>query len=795
MSSTHENITPCYHCGEPCEEELIEYDNKTFCCQGCKMVYEILQENDLCNYYDLQQSPGITLKNRDFKEKFAYLDNEDIQQQLLSYASDTLNKVVFYVPAIHCSSCIWLLEHLDTLRPGIVRSRVNFVRKEVSIDFDPRQISLKTVVELLATVGYEPEINLESHSDNKKHRSQRRLMLQIGLAGFSFGNIMLLSFPEYLGFEGLNPELQRFFSWASLALSLPVVFFSALDYFISAWKGLRQRYMNIDVPIVLGILTLFGRSLYDILTASGPGYLDSLSGLVFFLLIGKWVQSKTYESLSFERNYKSYFPLAVHRLQNGRKEVVQITELQAGDLIEVRNREVIPADAELLSEQANIDYSFVTGEAATVIKSRGEHIYAGGRQIGYPIQLKIVKAVSQSYLTQLWNTDTFEETTRYDSLIDRISKYFTVVVLLIAALTGLWWYLHDPSLLLNAVTAVLIVACPCALSLATPFTLGNAMAILGRHKLYLKHMNVLEKIWYITTVVFDKTGTLTRGSSGHVHFHGRLSADEKNLVAAAAAASTHPLSRQIAAELLPAQTLQADRFHEHEGQGLEAEVGGHIIRLGSAAWTGATPPDNNRQTRVYLSIDDQPRGYFTFGNVYRQHIEQAIATMQKHYRLVVLSGDNEGERANLEKIFPANTPMVFGQEPAGKLAYIRQLQQNGEQVMMFGDGLNDAGALRQADVGIAVAEDVSAFTPASDAILFGGSMPLAGRFLQLARLSRLVIYSAFAISFLYNVIGLSFAVSGRLTPLFAAILMPLSSITVVAFATFAIRGLARKLKL
>jgi len=787
----NEEAFTCYHCGEPCEKELIEFDDKEFCCNGCKIVYEILDENDLCNYYDLQNSPGISLKNQDFEEKFAFLDNEEIKEKLLNYSSINLNKIVFHVPAIHCSSCIWLLEHLDTLREGIITSRVNFVRKEVAIDFNPDITSLKTVVELLATIGYEPEINLQNATKSKKKSENHKLYLQIGIAGFCFGNIMMLSFPEYFGFEGVDANIQRFMTLANVGLSIPVVFFSASNYFISAYKGLAQRFINIDVPIALGIATLFLRSLYDILYHTGPGYLDSLAGLVFFLLIGKWFQSKTYDSLSFERDYKSYFPLAVKRIDTKEKNIVQVTELKEGDLIEVRNREVIPADAILMSREAAIDYSFVTGEAEAIQKKNGDRIYAGGRQIGHPVQLQIIKEVSQSYLTQLWNSDTFNQQSKYETLIDNISKYFTFGVLLIASITGLYWFWNGPSNILNSVTAVLIVACPCALSLATPFTLGNAMAALGRHKLYLKHMSVLEELWNITLIVFDKTGTLTKATSGNIHFHGLLNQDEKNLVATAAAGSTHPLSKMIHAETYTTKQLSLTNFIENEGIGLEAEVEGIKVQIGSDNWITGKTQLGNDATSVYISINNEVKGYYTFGNVYRHHLEGAVSELGS-YKLAVLSGDNESEQDTLESIFPEGSEMLFRQKPEDKLEFIKSKQAAGEKVIMFGDGLNDAGALKQANVGIAVTEDVSAFTPASDAILFGDNMKNMGKYLQFSKATKKVIFASFTISFIYNIVGLSFAVTANLTPLFAAILMPLSSISVVAFATFVVRGLAFK---
>ncbi len=789
----------CYHCGELCEDELINFDEKPFCCNGCKMVYEILNENDLCNYYDLQNSPGINLKNRNYEQKFAYLENKEIQNKLLNFSSKKLNKIVFSIPSIHCSSCIWLLEHLDRLREGIITSRVNFVRKEVSIDFNPEIVSLKTIVELLATIGYEPEINLQNASKSKSKKENRKLYLQIGVAGFAFGNIMMLSFPEYFGFEGLDDSVRMFITYINILLSLPVVFYSASGYFSSAYKGLQQKYINIDVPITIGVVALFVRSLYEILTQSGPGYLDSLAGLIFFLLIGKWFQSRTYESLSFERDYKSYFPLAVARVAENESEMVQITELNEGDIIEVRNQEIIPGDAELISDTASIDYSFVTGEAETIQKNQGDYIYAGGRQVGSTICLKIKKAVSQSYLTQLWNNEAFNEENTYDSLINQISKYFTLVILLIALISAGYWYFVEPSHILNSFTAVLIVACPCALSLATPFTLGNAMTILGSNKLYLKHINVLEKLWNITSIVFDKTGTLTKSEEAKLTFEGEeLSSQEVSLIISLVAHSTHPLSRAIAKHYNDTAVFASVvNFKEIEGQGLSAIIEKSLVQLGSAKFIGAQVDESNSTdaSRVYAKINEDIKGYFNIRSSYRSGLSALIQRLGNSYNLSVLSGDNASEEANLKPIFGQNSTFAFNQKPEQKLAYIADLQAKGEQVLMLGDGLNDAGALKKAEVGFAVTEDVTAFTPACDAIIYGKNLTELSRYLSFAKQSKKVILVSFAISFLYNFIGLSLAVTAQITPLFAAILMPLSSITVVAFATFAVRFLAYRHKL
>lgn len=801
----------CYHCGDPCREDHVVLQGRDFCCHGCKTVYEILAENDLCNYYDLEKNPGITAKNRDFSEKYNFLDHREIQQKILDFNDGNTAKVNFYIPVIHCSSCIWLLENLYKLRKGVRYSRVNFSRKELYIDFNPEVISLKELVKTLASIGYEPYISLEQ--EDKKHRRtvNRSLIIKIGVAGFSFGNIMLLSFPEYFGFEGIDDvTIQQFILWLNVILSVPVVFYCSTDYFRSALSGLKQKYINIDVPISLGIATLFIVSLVHVIFSLGPGYFDSLSGLLFFLLIGRWVQNKTYEGLSFERDYRSYFPLAVTRLIDGREETVPVKDLKEKDVIRVRHGEIIPADSILMNEEASIDYSFVTGESEAVHKSRNDLIYAGGRQIGPAILLSVQRHVSQSYLTQLWNNEAFrkEDSGEFESLVNRISKYFTITVLMIALAGLAVWLTIDADKAWFVFTAVLIVACPCALAMSTPFTLGNTMNVFGRNHFYLKNTLVIEKLTHITHIVFDKTGTLTENYSGKIKYEGiPLGREELLYVQALAVNSTHPLSRRILqGQVAPynRSTVKIERYEEHKGSGILGEIDGHLIKIGSLEFMNGEPGHNMssdkagedlRFTRVFVSINGEIRGSYRIHNEYRKDIGQLIQGLGKHYKLSILSGDHQGERAYLEGIFPSGTQMVFKQRPEDKLDYIGRLQKNGEDVLMLGDGLNDAGALVKSNVGIAVAEDITAFTPASEAIIEGKRLVDLNRFLAFSLTSKHIIYLSFVISFLYNIIGMSFAIFAKLTPIVAAILMPVSSISVVFFATFAVHIMAKIRKL
>lgn len=291
---------------------------------------------------------------------------------------------------------------------------------------------------------------------------------------------MMLSLPEYLDAKSLvEAEYRQFFSYLNLLLVLPVVLYASLDFYRSAWKGLRYKYLSLDLTISLGILIIFGRSLYEILSQTGAGYMDSLSGLVFFLLIGKWYQSKTYEALSFERDYNSYFPLAATQLKEGVEESVLLKELLPGDRILVRNQELIPADAILLKGEGKVDYAFVTGESEPVGKNSGDFLYAGGRQMGGMLEVEIQKPVESSYLTQLWNQEVFrkENSHKMSALVQQLGLRFTFFILLLSIATAAFWYFVDPANIWNALTAVLIVACPCALALVIPFAFGNTLPV------------------------------------------------------------------------------------------------------------------------------------------------------------------------------------------------------------------------------------------------------------------------------------------------------------------------------
>ncbi len=781
--------TSCYHCGDDCPDLTIAADNHYFCCTGCKTVYEIFSENGLEGFYLLNDSPGQqkgTKKSIDY----SHLKNSEVTEKLLDFSDDGINVVTLFLPAIHCSSCVYLLENLQKLHSGIVKVVVNFPKRQARITFKSAKISLYEVAVLLDKIGYEPNLSLES--TEAKAKKDYSLLYQLGVSGFVFGNTMIMALPEYFDMNDTTlKSFAPFFRGLMLVLSIPVILYSAKDYFKSAYKGLKNSFINIDVPIALGIIVLFSRSAYEVLAGIGSGYFDSLAGLIFFLLLGKFFQRKTYDSLSFERDYKSYFPLAITVLKEGIEVSTTLEKLVVGDRILVRNQELIPADSILISEKAHIDNRFVTGESSLIAKTSGDKIFAGGKQEGSAIELEVLKTVDQSYLTSLWNNDAFDKdkTKPFKSVTDQISKYFTLAILLLTTIAGAYWFTVDTSMAFQVISSILIVACPCALALSAPFTNGNTLRIFGRNHFFVKNAETVETLGKVNHVVWDKTGTLTKGDQVDLKYSGENpSQTDLSVLKSMARQSNHPLSRLLN-QSLKVDLLQLSDFSEIPGQGLSATFEGVKYKLGSPTFVGGELSKN--KSGFTWSKDDQVVGKYELSHIYRSGIDEVISKMPVTHQSL-LTGDHDGEAEKINQMFSNIETTRYYQKPIDKLNYIVERQKSGDVVAMIGDGLNDAGALQQSQVGISISEDVNGFSPACDAILDAKKFDRIPDFLNLAKKSRQIIFASFILSFAYNTVGLTFAIMGMLSPVVSAILMPLSSISVVVFVTIATNLLAKK---
>ncbi len=774
--------TKCFHCGDFCAGEPVVFDAKAFCCKGCSSVYQILNKSNLCEYYNIHDASGVKLPELQDQQKFGFLDNETIAASYIVFSKPNQLAVKFYLPQIHCSSCIWLLENLQKVNEGIYFSSVNFPTKEVTIYFNPAAITIRAIAELLASIGYEPYITLDDGQQSKRQEKMvsRTAMVKIGIAGFCFANIMMLSFPEYLGLETITVDglTANLFRYINLLLALPVLLYSGSEFFINSWYSVKQRRLNIDAPIALALAVTFSRSVYEIISGTGGGYLDSMSGIIFFMLLGRSFQTKTFADLSFNRDYKSYFPVAVCLLdKEGIESYIPVQEVQVDDTIRIRNNEVIPVDGMHLLGKAEIDYSFVTGENEPTSVAIGDLVYAGGKQLNGSIDLMVVKPFSQSNFTRLWNNDAFKKSDKnVYSFTTVISNYFSLAVLTVAFSSFAYWYSTNMANAWQAMTAVLIVVCPCALLITATFTEGFVLNIFSKHGLFLKNAQVLQTIATVDQVVFDKTGTLTYPHASSVEYIGDVIANEHlQIIASMAAQSLHPLSKAITHKINSTPRL-LENIKEVAGAGIEAWENETHYKLGSASFVGNSSVEP-MASEVWVSIDNKIYGKFIIQNILRAHVDRLIHELP--YPVSVLSGDNNNAESYLKQQLQRPISYHFNQSPQAKLAYIESLQLSGKEVMMVGDGLNDAGALSKSNVGIAVVDNTIQFSPASDAIMLSDQLPLLDQYMKAAKWSKNLIKTTFVISTLYNVVGLYFSVTAQMSPLVAAILMPSSTFTIV----------------
>jgi Cu+-exporting ATPase len=774
--------TKCFHCGDTCKGNLVEFDAKAFCCKGCSSVYQILNKSNLCEYYNIHDASGVKLPELPDQQKFGFLDNEKIAAAYIVFSKPNQLAVKFYLPQIHCSSCIWLLENLQKVNDGIYFSTVHFPTKEVTVYFNPTAISIRAIAELLASIGYEPYITLDDGQESKRLQKMvsRTAMVKIGIAGFCFANIMMLSFPEYLGLETITVDglTATLFRYVNLLLALPVLLYSGSEFFINSWFSVKQRRLNIDAPIALALAVTFSRSVYEIVSGTGGGYLDSMSGIIFFMLLGRSFQTKTFADLSFNRDFKSYFPVAVCLIDSTGKELyIPVQEVKVDDTIRIRSNEVIPVDGMHLLGKAEIDYSFVTGENDPNSIAIGDLVYAGGKQLNGSIDILVVKPFSQSNFTKLWNNDAFKKSEKnVYSYTTVISNYFSLVVLMVAMSSFVFWYNTNPANAWKAMTAVLIVACPCALLITATFTEGFVLNIFSKHGLFLKNAQVLQTIASIDQVVFDKTGTLTYPHASTVDYIGKaLSKNDQKIIASMAAQSLHPLSKAIACHL-NAVIDNLEHIKEVAGAGIEAWENETHYKLGSAIFVGNVN-DPVVGSEVWVSINNLLFGKFVIQNVLRAHVDRLVRELP--YPVAVLSGDNNHSEDYLKQQLQRPIQYYFNQSPQAKLAYIESLQLSGKDVMMIGDGLNDAGALSKSNVGVAVVDNTIQFSPASDAIMLADQLPLLDQYMKAAKWSKNLIKTTFVISTMYNIVGLYFSVTAQMSPLVAAILMPSSTFTIV----------------
>ncbi|KAA5545206.1 heavy metal translocating P-type ATPase [Roseiconus nitratireducens] len=791
---------PCDHCGLPAPAPA---DGQlAFCCNGCRGAYELIHHWGLGDYYALRDGEAAAIDER--AGCFDDLDRPDLLGRsaptpIESGDGQRWLKTRLSVSGIHCAACLWLLEKAPTRLEGWHRSAVQMHDRTIEIVFDPGRIRLSQIAQVLARLGYTVTPLMDSvDADGESDQESQRLLVDIAIAGFCAANAMWLAVALYAGdFTGIAAEHASVFRVAGVLLGCVAVIFPGRVFFRGAMASLKTRTPHMDLPVALGLSAGLLGSLYGLLDASREVYFDSIAALVFFLLVGRWLQMRQQRRAGDEvAGLIQMAPLAANRLDDrGRTERIRVSELRSGDQVVVAPGESVSVDGVVVAGQSLIDRSLLTGESQPVEVKVDDCVEAGTDNLQAPITVRATSVGEQTRFAALRRSvrDAASSRTPVVQLANRVGGGFVIAVLALAILTGVIWWWRDPSRVIDQVVALLIVACPCALALATPLAIGVAIGRLASQRVLVRSGECLERLVRPGTIFFDKTGTLTEGRMRVTAWDG-----DETLVAVAAAIESdvrHPIASAVVAyseqQRRTHPELAVEDVQQIAGVGVVASVPGvGTVAVGNAgmlrggldpAWQASVQRIlQDGASPVYLVVDEDVRAVLGVSDRVRRDAAATVAWFQQAgWRVGMLSGDHQSTVDRVAEAVGIPSAAALGQLlPDQKLDAIRGARADGA-VVMVGDGMNDAAALAAADVGIALRGGVEASLAAAPVIIGDAKLSKVIELAKASRSTRVVILRNFAVSIAYNVLAITLAMTGWITPLIAAILMPISSLSVI----------------
>ncbi len=800
---------PCYHCGLPIpagSDFFVEIDGKQreMCCGGCQAVASAIVAGGLIDYYRhrdaMPESPREAMPQA--LQELGLFDHPDVQKNFVRPIGEHEREAALILEGITCAACVWLNEQHIARQPGVTAVDINYATRRARVRWDERQIKLSQILEAVAAIGYRAHPYDAAKSELLAQKERRAALWRLFVAGFGMMQVMMYAVPVYLADEGtMTADIEQLMRWASLLLTLPVVLYSAAPFFSHAWRDIKLRRVGMDVPVALGVGSAFLASVWATLTASGEVYFDSVAMFVFFLLGGRFLEmvarqkaTRGVEELArvlpaFASRYVTYPGEEVER--------VAVQNLVAGDMLLVEPGQVIPADGTVVEGASSADESLLTGESLPVEKQVGDQVVGGSLNIGSPLTLRVDRVGESTRLASIQRLmeRAAAEKPRIVETADRIAGRFVGALLIVATATGAWWWWNDPSQALWVFVAVLVVSCPCALSLATPAALTVATGALSRNGVLVTRGHAIETLARATHFVFDKTGTLTEGRPvlTEALVFGPLSSEQAlRLAADLEFGSEHPIGRALceAAKSLPlTPTDDVTSIRAVTGQGVEAKWRGKAVRLGSLGFVGATSnaeqPDRCREWKiagdiiVALGTPDDWLAVFRLSDRPRPGADEAMSALRAQgLSLSALSGDAPETVARVAGDLGIATA-TGGATPEAKHEAIERLQADGAIVAMVGDGVNDAPVLAQAHVSVAMGGGTDLARSQGDVVLLSNDLRHLATGVAISRRTMAVIRQNLVWAFFYNVVAIPLAMSGWVTPWLAGIGMSASSLLVV----------------
>jgi Cu2+-exporting ATPase len=815
----------CSHCGLVVPPGYVEPGaERQFCCIGCRTVWSILHEHGLERYYQLPDRSEQPVRSTG--RRYDDFDHPAFRSLYVSESPEGVARVELYLEGVHCGSCVWLVERVPLVVPGVLRAELNIRRSLATIEWTPATTSLSSIARALDSLGYPAHPFRGMAREQHRRREDRGMLVRIGVAGALSMNVMLASLALYSGWlDGMEAQYERFFRWTALSLTLPALVWPGRLFFISAWAALRTRTLHMDLPIAVALVAGFTRGVMNTVTDTGPVYFDGVAMLVFLLLCGRYLQLRGQRAATDSAELLFSLAPTTARVVGPDGEVRETPAegLVPGDVIDVWAGDTLPADGIVESGVSSLNVAMLTGESRPVTTRPGDAVYGGTLNVESAIRVRVTQAGEESRLAKI--VAQVEEGARRRApmvlLADRLSGWFTAIVLVLAAVVAAAWWHVDQSTAIDNAIALLVVTCPCALALATPLAVTASIGRAAQRGILIKGGDALERLSKPSTLILDKTGTLTEGSHSLVAFEGPDWV--KPLVLALEAESSHPLAHAFREGLGLTVLPRVEESRHVMGAGIEGRVAGRDVVVGkpsfvlttigadrttiradraitdnaderktadqATAFGGTRTPEASALssarglTEVLIAVDRTVVGRALFGDAIRSDAAAAVATLKRAgWQVGIASGDAQSVVDDVARAVGIASGRAIGDAtPEGKLAIVQQLAAE-EPVVMVGDGVNDAAAIAAASVGIAVRGGAEASLAAADVSLTRPGLTPLVELIMGARRTMGVIRLGIILSLAYNLVGVALAMFGLINPLFAAVMMPASSLTVIIVA-------------
>lgn len=787
----------CFHCATPLPPSgqfQLEVNGKveSFCCPACRAVTQTILGSGLDKYYDHRNAPATDPKaNLSRSAELGLYDSVELQREFVRELHEGASEASLVIEGISCAACVWLLEkHIGNL-PGVEHFNVNLTNHRARLVWNRDSVKLSELFQQILAIGYTPHPYHPNREEQLYQQEHKRAVRRLGVAGVGMMQVMMMAMALYLGESfTMEPHIERFIRWTSLIIATPVVLYSARPFFTAALRDVKTRHLSMDVPVSIAIGGAYIASVWATLFGGGEVYFDSVSMFTFFLLIGRFLEMQARHRTGLAGNaLANLLPASAIRLVDGKEQLVPVAQLRAGDRILVKPGHSIPADSILFSDSASIDESALTGEPLPVTRQRGDALTGGTLNVDQPIEVEVVAEAQQGRMSSILNLLDRAQADKpgVARVADKVASYFVAAVLLTAAVVAASWWAIQPEDAIWVVLSVLVVTCPCALSLATPTALTAAIGSLRQMGLLVTRGHVLESLAQADLVAFDKTGTLTTGKLSirkTLPINGTPESECLAIAAALESRSEHP----IASAFAPFFSYAPQAVKNHIGQGVEGQVDLRDLRLGkpqfaAGIYLGQAPevPDETGLC-LMLASSDGPICWFIIDDQIRPEAPRAIAALQRlDLEVVMLTGDtaSNGQRVATELAIDSVEAQMT---PEAKLEWVNQRQAEGRRILMVGDGINDIPVLSGAQTSVAMSEASDLAKTSADAVLISADLRKLASAIAQARRTRAIIKQNIAWALVYNLIALPLAALGFIAPWMAAIGMSASSLVVVANA-------------